>query len=94
MIAGTRQKTMGSRAYATNPLYAFGKAFTEAAQNILTTETYDIFSEPARAMRNTNVKEALKEFFCNEFVNEADTTKSMEEIEDEKELMDIDVPVY
>ena len=87
MIAGTRQKTIGSKAYATNPLYAFGKAFTEAAQNILTTETFDIFSEPARAMRNADVKEALKEFFCNDFVNEADTTKSMEEIEDEKEAV-------
>ena len=39
MIAGTRQKTMGGSAYRNDPLYAFGKAFTEAAQNILTTES-------------------------------------------------------
>lgn len=85
MIAGTRQKTVGGSAYRNDPLYAFGKAFTEAAQNILTVESADIFGDPARAMRQTGVKEALKEFFCNDFVNEADTTKTPEQIEDELE---------
>lgn len=83
MIAGTRQKTIGGTAYRNDPLYAFGKAFTEAAQNILTTESYDIFAEPSRAIRSAAVKESLKEFFCNDFVNEADTTKTPEQIEDE-----------
>lgn len=85
MIAGTRQKTIGGKSYHNDPLYAFGKAFTEAAQNILTTETYDIFAEPTRAIRSAAVKESLKEFFCNDFVNEADTTKTPEQIEDEEE---------
>lgn len=85
MIAGTRQKTIGGTAYRNDPLYAFAKAYTEAAQNILTTETYDIFAEPARAIRNVGVKEALKEFFCNDFVNEADETKTPEKIEEEIE---------
>ena len=85
MIAGTRQKTMGGTAYRHDPLYAFGKAFTEAAQNILTTESYDIFAEPTRAIRSSAVREALEDFFCNDFVNEADETKTAEDIEDEKE---------
>lgn len=85
MIAGTRQKTMGGSAYRNDPLYAFGKAFTEAAQNILTTESYDIFAEPTRAIRSKAVKESLKDFFVNDFVNEQDTTKSAEQIEDEIE---------
>jgi hypothetical protein len=76
---------MGGTAYRHDPLYAFGKAFVEAAQNILTTENYDIFSEPSRALRSAAVKESLKDFYCNDFVNEADTTKSAEEIEDEVE---------
>lgn len=85
MIAGTRKSaTMGSKSYSTNPLYAFSKAFTEAAQNILTTETYDIFGDPIRSLNQGCVKESLKEFFCNDFVNEADTTKTAEQIEDEK----------
>ena len=83
MIAGVRNKTIGGTAYRNDPLYAFGKAFTEAAQNILTVENYDLFAEPARAIRCSGVKEALKEFFCEDFVNEADVTKSAEQIEDE-----------
>ena len=82
MIAGTRQKTVGSTAYRHDPLYAYSKAFTEAAQNILTTESYDIFGEPARALRSNGVREALKEFFVNEFVDDEDVTKSAEEIEE------------
>lgn len=85
MIAGTRQKTMGGTAYHNDPLYAFGKAFTEAAQNILTVENYDIFSEPSRAIRSKAVQESLKDFFCENFVNEEDTTKTPEQIEDEIE---------
>lgn len=85
MIAGTRQKTVGNSSYRNDPLYAYGKAFTEAATNILSHESYDIFSEPTRALRSGKVTTALKEFFCNNFVNEADTTKTPEQIEDELE---------
>lgn len=85
MIAGERDKKIGSGSYRNDPLYAFGKAFTEAAQNILTTETYDIFAEPTRALRSSAVKESLREFFTKDFVNEADITKSPEQIEDEIE---------
>ena len=95
MIAGTRQKTIGGTAYRNDRLYAFGKAFTEAAQNILTVENYDLFGEPARAIRSTGVREALKDFFCENFVNEADTTKTPEQIEDElqdvKEMFENDM---
>lgn len=83
MIAGTRQKKIGNTAYRNDPLYAYGKAFTETAQNILTNESYDIFGEPTRATRSNRVREALREFFVNEFVNENDPTKTPEEIEDE-----------
>lgn len=85
MIAGTRQKTIGGNAYRNDPLYAYGKAFTETCQSILTTENFDLFAEPAKAIRSRAVKESLKDFFCNDFVNEADTTKTPEQIEDEIE---------
>ena len=70
MIGGTRQKTIGGSAYRNDPLYAFGKAFTEAANDILTVESYDIFAEPTRTLRNPGAKEALKEFFCENFVDD------------------------
>lgn len=85
MIAGTRQRTVGNSSYRNDPLYAYGKAFTEAATNILNMESYDVFTEPTRALRSNAVKESLKEFFCNEFVNDKDTTKTPEQIEDEME---------
>ena len=83
MIAGTRQKTIGGTSYHNDPLYAFGKAFTEACQNILTTESYDLFAEPSRAIRSKGVRESLREFFVDNFVNEADVTKTPEQIEEE-----------
>ena len=80
MVAGTRQTTIGGKTYHNDPLYAFGKAFTEAAQNILTNESYDIFAEPARAVRSNAVRSALKEFFVNDYINEENMTA--EQIED------------
>ena len=86
MIAGTRQKTMGnSKSYRNDPLYAYGKAFTEAANNILTVESYDVFAEPLRTIRSNNCKEALKEFFCNDFVNEENCTLTAEQLEEAHE---------
>lgn len=85
MIAGTRQKTVGGKSYRNDPLYAYAKAFTEAASDILTQESYDLFTEPTRALRSNAVKQSLKEFFCGNFVNEQDTTKTPEQIEDEIE---------
>ena len=83
MIAGTRkQATVGAKAYRNDPLYAFGKAFTEAANDILTVENYDLFAEPLRAVRSTNAREALKEFFCNNFVDDENTTLTAEQLED------------
>ena len=83
MIAGTRkQATVGAKAYRNDPLYAFGKAFTEAANDILTVENYDLFAEPLRAVCSTNAREALKEFFCNNFVDDENTTLTAEQLED------------
>ena len=83
MTAGTRQTSVGSNSYANDPLAAFGKAFTEAAQNILTTENYDIFAEPARALRTNAVKESLREFFVNDYIDpEANKYMTAEQIEE------------
>lgn len=82
MIAGTRQNTIGGKAYKKDPLYAFGKAFVEAANNILTTENYDLFAEPLRTVRSTGSREALKEFFCSNVVDENNEMLSAEDIEE------------
>lgn len=88
MIAGDRRsKTVGSNAYRNDKLYPFAKAFTEAAQDILTTESLDIFAEPAKSMRSPYVQESLRRFFCEDFIDEADNSKTPEQIEDEKEAV-------
>ena len=82
MIAGTREVAT-SNSMRHDPLYAYAKAFTEACNSILTTERYDIFQEPARAMRSEAVQEAMKEFFCNEVADE--TEMDAEDLEKCKE---------
>lgn len=88
MIAGANQSTIGGTAYRTNPLYAFGKAFVEAASDILTVENYDVFAEPLRAVRNNGARESLKEFFRANAVDENNPCLSPEEIEEAYEEMD------
>ena len=53
MIAGTRQSNVGGTAYRRDPLYAYAKAFTEAASSIMQESAYDIFAEP-KALRSNN----------------------------------------
>ena len=82
MIAGTRQTSTASSSYKKDKLYPFAKAFVEATQSILTNESYDIFAEPQRALRHNSVNSALKDFFCENFIDVNDTTKTAEEIEE------------
>ena len=82
MIAGTRQKTIGGTAYRNDPLYAYGKAFTEAANSILTVENYDFFAEPTRTIRSTGAKDALKEFFCENFIDDNNNTLTSDQLEE------------
>ena len=83
MIAGTRQKTVGGTSYRKDALYPFAKAFTEAAQNILSESTYDIFAEPTRALRNASVVESMKSFFTENAYDSSNM--SAEDIEDVNE---------
>lgn len=85
MIVGTRQKsnTIGNNAaYRHDPLYAYAKSFVETCQNILTNESYDLFAEPTRAIRSNAAKEALKEHFCENFVDDSNVTKTPDQIEE------------
>lgn len=81
MVVGTRQKTIGGSAYRNDPLYPYAKAVTEAAHNILVTESKDLFAEPQMTMYNEGAKEALKEFFCADIVD-PNRNLSAEEIEE------------
>ena len=83
MIAGTRQTNVGGTSYHRDALYPYAKALTEAAQSILTENDYSIFEEPTRALRNKAVKESMREFFVNDYIDEnASKYMTAEEMED------------
>ena len=90
MIAGiVEASNKNSRqSYRTDRLYPFAKAFVEAANNIFTNESYDIFSEPQKALRHSSVKEALREFFTENMYDVNNETYTAEDIEDLKEQAD------
>ena len=85
MIAGTREAKTSNQSYRTDKLYPFAKAFVEATQSILDESSLDFVQEPQRALRKNSNKQALKKFFVENYIDEADVTKSVEEIEDLKE---------
>ena len=82
MIAGQREQKIGSKSYRNDPLYAYSKAFVECTQNILQEDTFDYFVEPTKTVRNSAAKEALKQFFTENFVDENNVLYSPEDIED------------
>ena len=86
MIAGTREdRRTSNHSYRNDKLYPYAKQFAEVANSIMMTESYDFMAEPQRALRYNGVKEALREFFCENYVDENDVTKTAEEIEELKE---------
>ena len=81
-IGGTRErKTMGT-SYQKHPLYAYAKAYSESAQNILTEDTLDLFEEPGKVLRRKSSRNALKRFFVENSFDTNNNTMSIEEQED------------
>ena len=65
----TKTGYVGS-SYTKDPMTNYVQSFTECAKNVLTESGMDIFEEPKRVLRRPNTKQALKEFFCNNFMDE------------------------
>jgi hypothetical protein len=56
--------------YTKDPMTNYVQSFAEFAKNLLTESGLDIFEEPKKVLRRPNTKEALKEFFCSNFMDE------------------------
>ena len=71
MPIGSVSKTgfVGS-SYSRDPMTNYVQSFAEFAKNILNESGMDIFEEPKKILRRPNTKEALKEFFCTNFMDE------------------------
>ena len=56
--------------YTKDPMTNYVQSFAEFAKNMLNESGIDIFEEPKKALRRPQCKEALKEFFCSDFMDE------------------------
>lgn len=56
--------------YTKDPMTNYVQSFAEFAKNLLQESGMDIFEEPKKILRRPNTKEALKEFFCSNFMDE------------------------
>ena len=83
MVVGQRQTpVLGETSRRNDPLYAYAKAFVEAASEVLATEGSDVFGEPLKAVRNNSTREALKEFFVSDVIDMNNPLLSAEDIEE------------
>lgn len=77
--------------FSKDPMTNYVKSFTEFAKNILDESGMDIFEEPKKVLRRPATKEALKEFFCSNFLDENSTDPFMSEpgyLEDQQAMME------
>lgn len=55
--------------YGKDPLTKYTQSFIDLAKNVLTESSVDIFEEPKKVLRRPMSREALKEFFVNDFLD-------------------------
>lgn len=57
--------------YSRDPMTNFVQSFAEFSKNVLNESGMDIFEEPKKILRRPATKQALKEFFCSNFIDES-----------------------
>ena len=75
--------------YVGDPISPFVQSFINLAKNVRHESTTDIFEEPKKVLRRPAGKDALKEFFCDKFMDEnpSDPFMSMPGYADEQHAM-------
>lgn len=77
--------------WVSEPMAPYTKSFIDLSKNVLSESAMDIFEEPQKILRRPSTREALKEFFCENFINEDanDPFVAMPGyIEDQKSMME------
>ena len=89
-IGRTDKTSFVGNSFMRDPMDAYSKSFIELSKNILNESTIDIFEEPKKILNRPNTREALKEFFCENFMDEnpADPFNTPEFIEDQRAMME------
>ena len=71
MIGGTRKKPMEyGRSYAKDPMYSQAQDYMHLATNILNETGRDIYEEPTKVLRKKNALAALKNYFCENVIDQ------------------------
>ena len=76
--------------YTKDPMTNYVQSFAEFSKNLLNESGIDIFEEPKKVLRRPATKEALKEFFCSNFIDENKNDPFMNDpgyLEDEYAMM-------
>lgn len=55
--------------YMRDPMTAYTQSFIDFSKNVMNESGLDIFEEPKKILRRPNSREALKEFFCENFMD-------------------------
>lgn len=87
MGISNNNSVMGN-SYRKDPLHAYAKAFSEAADLVLKESGYDIFEEPQKVLRRGSSKEAMKKFFVENSYDPNNTTLDSADIDDIMEMAD------
>lgn len=89
-IGRTDKTSFVGNSFMRDPMDAYSKSFIELSKNILNESMIDIFEEPKKILNRPNTREALKEFFCENFMDEnpADPFNTPEFIEDQRAMME------
>lgn len=77
--------------YNKDPMTSYVQSFVEFAKNTLNESAMDIFEEPKKILRRPATKEALKEFFCDNFLDENSNDPFVNDpgyIEDQQAMME------
>lgn len=77
--------------WVSEPMAPYTKSFIDLSKSVLSESAMDIFEEPQKILRRPATRDALKEFFCENFINEDanDPFVAMPGyIEDQKSMME------
>lgn len=86
-ILGERKK-LGAEGYDRHPMYGFSKEFCSLNQNILTESTMDFGCEPLKSLKHPAVKRALKDYFVENAIDEAEFVNDPQGYEDQVAMLE------
>ena len=77
--------------YYKDPLTNYAQSFREFTKNILNESGLNLLEEPKKVLRNPSTREALKEFFTQNFLDECSTDPFMNDpayVQDQQLMME------